>query len=239
MILQNMPEEQDTDLTPKDTSEDNPLEEHPVEQEGGEQSDDKGKEDASQPVKIGEKEYTPEQIAEIEKKASGYDTLLPDYTRKSQKLAEFEKGQPEQTSPEEPFYRKEGWQPNILAQRGDAVLFAAADAETGDELWRVATPYPVFGSPAIAGGKLYVGMGYGNVIETAEQVAEKTFNRLMSQGKSEAEARKETERIKPKGEVSKKDIKTALEDFGEVTEITVEYEEKNTASNDGRETDWV
>lgn len=129
MILQNMPEEQDTDLTPEDTSEDNPLEEHSVEQEKGEQSDDKGAEDTSQPVKIGEKEYTPEQIAEIEKKASGYDTLLPDYTRKSQKLAEFEKGQPEQPSPEEPFYRKDGWQPKDYNELQKAIITAEERGE--------------------------------------------------------------------------------------------------------------
>lgn len=45
-------------------------------------------------------------------------------------------------------------------------------------------------------------------------------------------------KVKPKGDVSKNDIKVALEDFGEVTEITVEYEEKNNAKNDGRETEW-
>ena len=38
------------------------------------------------------------------------------------------------------------------------------DAATGRELRRVATPYPVFAPPAVADGKLYVGMGNGDFV---------------------------------------------------------------------------
>ena len=50
-------------------------------------------EDTPQTFKIGDKDYTAEQLEEFEKKASGYDALLPEFTRKSQELAGLKKGQ--------------------------------------------------------------------------------------------------------------------------------------------------
>ncbi len=44
------------------------------------------------------------------------------------------------------------------------------DAATGKELNRIAMPYPVFSPPAIAGGRLYIGMGTGDMINRAEQL---------------------------------------------------------------------
>ncbi len=44
------------------------------------------------------------------------------------------------------------------------------DAETGRELKRIETGLPVFSPPAIAGGKLYVGMGTGDLVHRAEEV---------------------------------------------------------------------
>lgn len=46
--------------------------------------------DAS-PIKLGEKEYTPEQLQEAITKAEAYAKLEPEFTRKSQKLSELEK----------------------------------------------------------------------------------------------------------------------------------------------------
>jgi len=58
-----------------------------VQSQGNE--DSKG-EEASQPVKIGDKEFTSEQLTELSKKAGQYDELLPEFTRKTQKLKELE-----------------------------------------------------------------------------------------------------------------------------------------------------
>ncbi|HLX64046.1 MAG TPA: PQQ-binding-like beta-propeller repeat protein [Planctomycetota bacterium] len=44
------------------------------------------------------------------------------------------------------------------------------DAESGDEKWRIATPYPVFTAPCIAGGKIFIGMGNGNLIKSATEL---------------------------------------------------------------------
>ena len=63
--------------------------------------DQPDKVDPPQPIKVGDKEYTPDQLMEIEKKATHYEALLPDYTRKSQRLSELEK-QPVDNKPEPP-----------------------------------------------------------------------------------------------------------------------------------------
>jgi len=49
---------------------------------------------------------------------------------------------------------------------------AVLDAKTGEELHRIATDYPVFSPPAIADGKLYVGMGNGDLVHSAEELKE-------------------------------------------------------------------
>ena len=58
-----------------------------------------------------------------------------------------------------------------LGLKGQAVV--CVDAASGRELWRVATPFPVFGPPTIAKGKLLVGMGHGNFVESAEELRAK------------------------------------------------------------------
>ncbi len=55
-----------------------------------------------------------------------------------------------------------------LGNAGQAVV--CVDAETGRLLWRRDAPYPVFGSPAIADGLVFVGMGTGDMVNTAEQL---------------------------------------------------------------------
>lgn len=75
------------------------------------------------------------------------------------------------------------------------------DAQTGAELWRIPTPYPAFGSPAIAEGKLFVGMGHGDYVNTAEQVAANLRAKLRQEGKSEAEIEEATRDIRSVGEV--------------------------------------
>lgn len=86
-----------------------------------------------------------------------------------------------------------------LGMGGNAIL--GLDAETGKELWRLDAPYPVFAPPALADGKLYVGMGNGNYVETAEQVRDNVLKKMREAGKSEAEIAEAEKRLGPAGEV--------------------------------------
>ena len=52
----------------------------------------------------------------------------------------------------------------------DGHAIVCVDAKTGKELWRIKTPYPVFSSPSISGGKLYAGMGNGDFVFMAEKL---------------------------------------------------------------------
>lgn len=45
----------------------------------------------------------------------------------------------------------------------------ALDADTGKEVWRVATELPVWGSPAAEGGFIYFGIGNGNFVEDEDK----------------------------------------------------------------------
>jgi len=82
------------------------------------------------------------------------------------------------------------------------------DAETGEPIWRIPTPYPVFGSPSIADGKLYVGMGHGDFVNTAEMVAGNLRTKLTKEGKSDAEIEEAVREIRPVGEVWSIDVAT-------------------------------
>jgi len=75
------------------------------------------------------------------------------------------------------------------------------DADTGAEIWRQATPCPVFAPPTVTNGKVIVGMGNANYIETEEQVRDKELRRLKEEGKSKEELAQAEERLKPGGEV--------------------------------------
>lgn len=125
-----MPEEiegQDQELEPEE--EVNELEEQPTEPEGEE-----GKEEAPKEGETPEPEekLTPGQIANLRKKADDYDALLPEFTKKSQRLAELEKGQPKtKTEPkEEPFYMKKGWVPQTYEELRKAIIDAGKRGET-------------------------------------------------------------------------------------------------------------
>ena len=75
------------------------------------------------------------------------------------------------------------------------------DAQTGREIWRVTTPYPVFAGPTLAGGKLFAGMGNGNYIDSAQQVAQKRIEEMRRKGASAAEMTEARKRLAPAGEV--------------------------------------
>lgn len=86
-----------------------------------------------------------------------------------------------------------------LGMEGRAVC--CLDAETGNELWRVPTPYPVFGPPTVVGGLVVVGMGNGNFIQSAEEVARSEIDKLKKQGKSAEEIAAAAKSLGSAGEV--------------------------------------
>jgi len=44
------------------------------------------------------------------------------------------------------------------------------EASSGSELWRIETPLPVLSPPAIGSGRIFVGMGEGNFVQTADDI---------------------------------------------------------------------
>ena len=95
----------------------------PEEGNGDEKSPEGGEEGAPDitPIKIGDKEYTPEQLTGYIKKATDYDNLLPDYTKKSQALATLLGGKPDEAQQDLPSFLKEGWKPKNFAELGSAL----------------------------------------------------------------------------------------------------------------------
>ncbi len=86
-----------------------------------------------------------------------------------------------------------------LGMGGNAVC--CLDAESGRELWRVETPYPVFSPPTLADGRVIIGMGNGNFIETAEAVRTKELQKMSDAGASALEIQSAESRLGPAGEV--------------------------------------
>jgi len=72
-----------------------------------------------------------------------------------------------------------------LGMGGKAII--CLNADTGEQVWRRDTPYPVFGPPTVVNGSVIVGMGNGNFIESAEEVKRKELDKLRQAGKSAAE----------------------------------------------------
>jgi len=91
---------------------------------------------------------------------------------------------------------------------GEAV--AALDADTGEEVWRIQTPYPVFSGPTVseALGLCFIGMGTGNMIQTAEEALPGELERLRQRGATEAEIEAARARLGPAGEVWAIDLAT-------------------------------
>ncbi len=83
-----------------------------------------------------------------------------------------------------------------------------ADVKDGKEEWRIDTPYPAFGSPTIAGGKLFFAMGTGNFIQSAEEVVATIKKDMLLEGKSDAEVAEAIKGMGPAGEVWCVDIAT-------------------------------
>jgi len=86
-----------------------------------------------------------------------------------------------------------------LGKGGKAVV--CLDATTGEQLWRRPAPYPVFASPAISEGKVVVGMGIGNYVNSAEEVAANIEREMLRQGNTARQAAEATSEIVPVGSV--------------------------------------
>jgi outer membrane protein assembly factor BamB len=86
-----------------------------------------------------------------------------------------------------------------LGMRGNALV--CLEAETGRELWRVPTPYPVFTPPTVWSNRVFFGMGNGNFIETAPQAAAKELAELKAAGATEAQLSAAAGQLKAGGEV--------------------------------------
>jgi outer membrane protein assembly factor BamB len=93
-----------------------------------------------------------------------------------------------------------------LGVGGNAIC--AVDAATGDERWRVPTPYPAFPAPTVVDGRLYIGMGNGNYAQTAEELLAARVEQLRGEGKSAEEIAAATKGMGPGGAVWCLDAKT-------------------------------
>lgn len=102
---------------------------------------------------------------------------------------------------------------------GHAVV--CVEVETGHELWRVATPAPVFSPPSIARGKLFIGMGQANFVETEEEVIAKEIERLRAAGQGEAEIEYAKKALPTGGEAWCIDLATHQVDWRFKTDSTV------------------
>jgi len=97
--------------------------------------------------------------------------------------------------------------------RGEnAQAVVCVEARTGKEIWRIRAPCPVFGSPAIARGRMYVGMGHGDFINTAAQIASNLREEMLRQKKSEQEIAEVVKDIRSMGAVWCIDIAKAERD---------------------------
>jgi arsenate reductase-like glutaredoxin family protein len=67
----------------------------------GEEAGEEKVEEVEPTIEIGGRKYTADEIRELTEKARRYEELLPEFTRRSQKLAELEKQFSQSASPEE------------------------------------------------------------------------------------------------------------------------------------------
>jgi len=87
------------------------------------------------------------------------------------------------------------------------------DAETGREIWRTKTPYPVYSPPTVAEGKVFVGMGNGNLIQSAEEIKAGEIEKLKKKGTSDAKIAEAVKNLEPGGEVWCLDAETGDVEF--------------------------
>jgi len=100
-----------------------------------------------------------------------------------------------------------------LGLGGKAIVAVDADpSKKGKELWRLATPYPVFAPPTAAQGRLYIGMGNGDFVNSAEVVRSKIIAKLREAHRSAKEIEEATRGLGPAGEVWCIDLKKEAAD---------------------------
>lgn len=86
-----------------------------------------------------------------------------------------------------------------LGEGGTAVC--AVQAATGQLLWKLMTPYPVFASPAIADGKLLIATGNGNYVQSAADLLAMKLQALRDDDATAEQLAAASERYKAVGEV--------------------------------------
>ena len=106
-----------------------------------------------------------------------------------------------------------------LGINGQALV--CVDAATGRELWRVQTPFPVFSPPAIARGKIFVGIGNGDFVFSAEELIARKIEELRASGTSEAVLGEMAKEWKTNGEVWCIDLATHRVEWRFETDRTV------------------
>ena len=123
MTMDNEQNSEEEELDEEEPEEGSETEEEESTGEG----DEGDEEETPQTVTIDGVKYTPDQVKEMQTKAKGYDALLPEFTTKSQRLAEFEKGGKGvkgQETPEKAPYEDPNWQPKSLSEIGQAIVHA-------------------------------------------------------------------------------------------------------------------
>ena len=93
-----------------------------------------------------------------------------------------------------------------LGEGGNAVC--AVQAETGQLLWKLPTPYPVFAPPTIADGKLFLSTGNGNYVQSASDLLAMKLQILKDDGATEQQLAEAAEKHKAVGEVWCVDLAT-------------------------------
>lgn len=109
----------DENLNPAEETSEEETPEEGTPAEGG----DGGQPADEQKVKIGEKEYTTEELTQAIKEANDYKALLPEFTKKSQALAAFVGGKDKTPGKEEetPSFLKPEWKPKNYQELGQAM----------------------------------------------------------------------------------------------------------------------
>ncbi len=82
------------------------------------------------------------------------------------------------------------------------------DAVTGEEMERIETPYPVFGPPSTDGRTLFLAMGTGDYVNTAEQARQARLDKARDAGATEEELDAMRARLGPAGEIWGIDLET-------------------------------
>ena len=106
-----------------------------------------------------------------------------------------------------------------LGLNGQALI--CVDAASGRELWRVPTPFPVFSPPAVARGKIFIGMGNGDFVFSAEELLARQIETRRGAGATEAQIAELTKEWKTHGEVWCIDLATQQVEWRFQTDRTV------------------